>query len=601
MTNRPHSPNRSRVIAWCRHVRGRLLLLLLATALCQVCVAGVNVSVKVRGVKGELLNNVRAYLSLQQRKSDESLTARWVQLLHDDAPTEIRTALEPFGYYNVEVQGTLEQIDGRWLASYQVTLGEPVRVAIIDLQYTGEGADAAELAMAVQSFPLGIGDSLDHLAYENAKSGLVLAAEQLGYAKASPSYARVEVDPRANTAAINLIVDTGPRYYYGEVRFQQDILKQKLLQKTVTLKPGDPYIVDEVIAFQQGLQITDWASAVTVEPHFDQVEDGRVPMDVILEPSNRNRYSFGFGYETDVGPRLSARWIHRRINRAGHHSDVFLRLSPVRRTLRGAYFVPIRNPLTDRLSPSAQYEYEETSDTRRDTLDGEFAFIRRSMDDRRFYKAFLELRAEDYEVRDDPAVQTRLLSIGFSRRFTELDYALFPQRGQHLEFEVRAASSALVSDTSYLRLQVAGKYLLPLGENGRFKIHGEFGAAAVEFFEQYPTSLRYFAGGDTTIRGYDYKSLGPEDENGNVVGGKNLLVAGGEYNHRVKKHWLVAGFVDAGNAYNDSLDDIHVGAGAGFRWLMDFGSLRLDLAWPVSNDDLSLGDVILHLGFGAAL
>jgi translocation and assembly module TamA len=223
------------------------------------------------------------------------------------------------------------------------------------------------------------------------------------------------------------------------------------------------------------------------------------------------------------------------------------------------------------------------------------------MDDKRFYKGFLELRAEDYEVRDDPAVQTRLLSIGFARRFTELGFALFPQRGRHLDFEVRGASSALVSDTSYLRLQLGGKYLLPLGENGRFKFHGEFGASAVEFFEQYPTSLRYFAGGDTTIRGYAYKSLGPEDENGNVVGGKNLLVAGGEYNHRLMKHWVVAGFVDAGNAYNDSLDDIHVGAGVGFRWLMDFGSLRVDLAWPVSNDELNLGDVIIHLGFGTAL
>ena len=130
---------------------------------------------------------------------------------------------------------------------------------------------------------------------------------------------------------------------------------------------------------------------------------------------------------------------------------------------------------------------------------------------------------------------------------------------------------------------------------------GDFGFAEVEDFDLYPTSLRFFAGGDSSIRGYDFKSLGPEDENGNVIGGENLAVISAEYNHRVAPQWVVAAFVDGGNAYNDKLDDINVGTGFGFRWVQDFGSLRVDLAWPVSDDDVELGDVMLHLGFGAAL
>ncbi len=576
------------------------LLLFLAT-LCSHCLAEVDVTVQVRGVKGEKLANVRAFLSIEQRKSEKSLTERWLRLLHEDAPAEIKSALEPFGYYNVTVTSSLEPVNGSWTARYEITPGEPVRISHVDLLYTGEGAGAGELALAIQSFPLKNGDILDHLVYENGKSALVYAAAGLGYVQAKPSTARVEVDPYANTATIALEVDTGPRFYYGKVRFHQEFLKPELLERTVTLTPGDPYVTDDVIAYQQGLQISDWASVVTVEPHFDDAEDGRVPLDVSLQPSKRNRYSFGAGYETDVGPRVSARWVHRRINRAGHHSDVFVRLSAVRRTLGGTYFVPVRQPLTDRLATSAEYEYEETSDTRRDTLNGEFAFTRRSLDDRTFSKGFLELRSEDYQVRDDPTVETRLLSIGFARRYTELGFDLYPQRGRHYDFEIRGGSSAVVSDTSYARIQLGGKYLMALGDNGRIKMHGQLGAAAVEFFEQYPTSLRYFAGGDSTIRGFDYKSLGPVDDNGNVVGGKNLLVVGGEYNHRVKKHWVVAGFVDAGNAFNDSLDDVAVGAGVGFRWLMAFGSFRLDLAWPVSEEGWSAGDGIIHIGFGAAL
>ena len=123
----------------------------------------------------------------------------------------------------------------------------------------------------------------------------------------------------------------------------------------------------------------------------------------------------------------------------------------------------------------------------------------------------------------------------------------------------------------------------------------------MENFARYPTSLRFFAGGDSSIRGYDFKSLGPEDEEGNVVGGKNVLVLSGEYNHRIYPRWVVAGFVDGGNAFNDNLDEVHIGAGSGFRWLMDFGSLSIDLAWPVSNEEVSVSDVFFHLGFGAAL
>ena len=221
-------------------------------------------------------------------------------------------------------------------------------------------------------------------------------------------------------------------------------------------------------------------------------------------------------------------------------------------------------------------------DTRRDTLNGTVGFVRRSIDDRNFYKAFVELRSEEYEIRGQPSTQTDLLSIGFGQRFTELPQVAFPQRGRYLEYELRGASSELYSDTSYARLHITAKTLLPLGSNGRFRLVGDFGFAEVEDFDLYPTSLRFFAGGDSSIRGYSFKSLGPEDEDGNVIGGENLAVVSAEYDHRIAPQWVLAAFVDGGNAYNDKLDDINVGAGFGARWVMDFGSLRIDLAWPVS-------------------
>jgi translocation and assembly module TamA len=581
-------------------IRG-LWAVALLTLLVAADVGAKTVDVTITGVKGAQLENVRAHISLLQRQDEEELSDRWVRLLHEDAAREIRRALEPFGYYNVEVRSELEQEDGRWLASYTIERGEPVRISSLDLKYTGDGADMPKLVKKLDKFRLKVGDRLNHERYENAKARLIRSAENLGYVRAQAVDPEVLVDPKANTAAIKLTIDTGPRYFYGDVSFEQDFLDPALLERTVSLRPGDPYDLRDVITFQQGLQLTNWASVVNVAPDFDSAESGRVPITVTMEPIQPNRYSIGVGYETDVGPRISARWNQRLINSAGHQADAFIRLSPVLSTIRGAYYIPVNNPVTDRLSTSAEFEREITADTSRRTLNGEFAFIRRSIDDRNFYKAFLEYRDEVYEVGDEPTEDTRLLSLGFARRFTELKFTLFPQTGRSLEYEVRGATAAVLSDTSYARLRVAGKYLLPLGKEGRFRLAGEVGAAWVENFDKYPTSLRYFAGGDSSIRGYEYKSLGPFDENGNVTGGRNLLVLSGEYNHRIRKHWLLAGFVDAGNAFNESLDDVNVGAGVGFRWLMEFGSVRVDFAWPVSDEEVAFSDAMLHLGFGAAL
>ncbi|HFE48575.1 MAG TPA: outer membrane protein assembly factor, partial [Chromatiaceae bacterium] len=137
-------------------------------------------------------------------------------------------------------------------------------------------------------------------------------------------------------------------------------------------------------------------------------------------------------------------------------------------------------------------------------------------------------------------------------------------------------------------------------DNGRLDVNLAIGAAWVDDFDLYPNSLRYFAGGDGSVRGYTYKELGPKDDKGVVIGGRQMFVTSLEYDHRIAKNWALAVFVDAGNAYNDTLDKLFVGAGFGARWLAPFGALKLDFGWPVS-EDAGLGDFQFYIGFGATL
>ncbi|MEN8141208.1 MAG: BamA/TamA family outer membrane protein [Thermodesulfobacteriota bacterium] len=580
-----------------------LLLLLLLTLPASLS-ARELVRVKVGGVKGELRSNVLAVIDIQRYRFHKELSEEWLKRLHASAEEQIRQALIPFGYYGVEVRGSLTKKRLHWLASYEIRPGVPARVTSLDLAYEGEGKDEAALGAALAAFPLAVGDVLDHKRYEDGKYELLEAARRLGYAKAKAGLAKTLVSAEGRGARMALHIATGPKFYIGAINIEQDIIHPGLMADFVTIKSGDPLNTDDLLAFQQTLQLTDWAEVVAVVPLFDQVPEGgsQVPVQVTLTPSKRQRYQLGVGFETDVGPRFTARWTQRRINRHGHSSDLFLRLAQVRRTVSGSYFIPVVDPRTDRLAISNHYEYEETSDTRRNTLDAELGFIRQNRDNSLVRKLFGQYMVERFEIGAGPTTNSQILALGAVAGFTKVAENAFPQHGWQAGIDLRGGSDSLVSDTSFVRLDLRGKYLFPLGgDNGRVLLGCEVGRSWVSDFDLYPTSLRYFAGGDNSVRGFRYKSLGPVDEDGNVVGGENLLVASLEYNRRLTEKWVGAVFIDGGNAYNDELADLQLGSGLGVRWLFGFGSLKLDLAWPVSNDDLAVGDVRFHLAMGAVL
>ena len=562
--------------------------------------AGVPLEIKVQGVEGALKDNVLLHLDIVKQKDAEELSERWIKSLHEKAPEQIREALQPFGYYNPVVGSRLNEVEGKWIAAYQVDAGSQVLVENVDLGWEGPGADHPELQQALDEYPLEQGDPLVHELHESGKNTLLDEAFSVGYAKARITNSQVLVDPKKNSADIHMVLDSGPLYYFGEVRFKQDFLDPDLLEHYDTIERGAPYSHGALLEFQQNIIASNYAREVTIDPGFASAEEDKVPLDVIMKPVAPHKLAFGVGYETDIGPRGSVRWTDRLINRYGHHSEVYLKLAPKESLLSAQYFIPVRNPLTDRWVNAAYYEYEETPSTVSDTFLVETAFVRRNLDDTRFYKLFLDYSWESFTIGNDPSVETLLLIPGATIRFSEIDDGMYPVNGYFASADLRGAAESVLSDISFTRLYLKGRFLWGLGENGRLDVRGEIGTTWVSDFSKYPNSLRFFAGGDNSVRGYKYQSLGPENDDGDVVGGKHLLVGSVEYDHRVAEKWVIAGFIDAGDAYNEKPDSLYVGAGVGFRWLAPFGALRMDFAWPVSEHP-GASDMRIHLGFGATL
>ena len=476
-----------------------LILLLLFPALCM---AGVPLDVKVEGLRGELQDNVMLQLDIVKQKDKDELSVRWIKRLHEKAPQQIREALQPFGYYNPVIESDLNDVEGKWVARYRVEQGVPVVVSSTTIQWIGEGAENPRLVSAARNYPLSEGRRLIHDQHESGKSALLDTAFSVGYAKANITRSQVLVDVESNTAEVSIVVDTGALYYFGKVSFNQDFLDPDLLEHYNTIEKGEPYSHNALLEFQQNLIASNYAREVTLEPRFAQAQDSKVPLDVTMRPIAPHKLSFGLGYETDVGPRGSMRWTDRLINSSGHHSEVYMKLATKERLLSGQYYIPVRDPLTDRWVNSVNYEYEDTPTTVSDTFSVETAVVRQNLDDTRFYKLFLNYAWESFTISGEPEQRTLLFTVGGTTRFSRIDEDLFPQFGYLAFADLRGASDAVLSDTSFVRLHLKGRYIFGFGDNGRLDIRGEVGTTWVDDFNKYPSSLRYFAGGDSSVRGY---------------------------------------------------------------------------------------------------
>jgi outer membrane translocation and assembly module TamA len=269
-----------------------------------------KVRVELEGLDGAGEDNVLSVLGIAQVKDDAADEAA-VRRLHDRAPEQIAAALEPFGFYRVETRGELRQEKGGWIARYAVRPGPPIRLDEVTVEVVGEGAGGGEFREAVAAFALHEGEVLRHALYEQGKNRIAEAALDQGYLDGRFAEHGLVIDRVGYRATIRLRFDTGPRYYFGRVHFQQDILDSTFLRGYVTFHQGEPLDFDRLLLLQSSLSESPYFRSVEVRPAREDAVDQRVPIDVLLVPARRLRVQLGAGYGTDTGPQLQARPLSR--------------------------------------------------------------------------------------------------------------------------------------------------------------------------------------------------------------------------------------------------------------------------------------------------
>ena len=552
-------------------------------------------SLRIEGLEdGPLLVNVRNTLPPLQLGCDAP-AVRFVTYVRN-AEERARTALRALGHFNPRIESAVER-DAAACPEVvmRIESGPPTRIEAVDIVIDGPFEHETSAQRFFENLRLRVGDTLNQGDYDRARDDLINRARARGYLDARYSRRVLRVDTENNQAFVELTLQSGERYRFGTISAGQDILRPELITRLMPVAPGDPYSSDGLAGISSNLAASGYFSDVRVRPDIDRREDGEIPVDVLLTPRKRTGYEFRVGYGTDTGARLRADVDRRWMNRRGHTWRSGVGLSQRIQSLDTVYSIPMRDPLTDKLDFFARISREDNNNIVSDagTLGAQLSRTRNGWTQ----AVFSEYLFERSEYGGAGRQSSNFLLGGIRLGHRELDDPLFPTRGHSFNVKLQGAAEPLLSSTSLMQAHVKGALAWPLGRM-ILKGRGEFGSTWVGTFRELPKSLRFFAGGDNSVRGYGYESLGPRNANDQVVGGRHVLVVSGEAMMPVAgENVFGAIFVDSGNAFDSFKDmDLKTGAGVGVRYRSPIGMVRVDVAVPFNASSRSPR---LHLGIGA--
>jgi translocation and assembly module TamA len=585
--------------------------LLATAALClsaAAAQAAVVQRVDIRGLDEAMTGNVRLSLSLVEAIGKD-VSGRRMAYLVREAESETREALEPFGYYSPQVTVARDRDSGG--VTITVVPGEPVRVRDFKVEIEGEAGDDRYMNEELDSFVPARGAVFDSSLYEASKARITRRLAERGYFDADFLARRVEVTRAEHAADIDLRWNSGVRYDMGHVSFEQtpkQVIRPSLFDKLVYWDEGSYYHQGKLDRLRTSLVGLDYFSRVDIEPHPEQAVQGpggpsdkRVPVTVTLTPAKRSIYTAGLSYGTDSGPGVRLGVERRYLNSRGHKALGQVDWAQKRKTATLQYRVPAFAWLDGWYTASLQLADEQTDymDSRR----VEFVASRSGQVNRHLTAvASLHVLRERWAYTGDiehPGYRYGNFSYPSLRaEYIDADDRLYPRDALGGSLELRGAGEGILgSDAGFLQLHGRASWFKGLAPRDRLIVRGELGHTFTDTVVDLPPSLRFYAGGDRSIRGYDYREVGPRIGDFGL-GAKNVITASGEYEHYLNDSWGGAVFVDTGSAFDGRTPDWYTGVGVGVRWRSPVGPVRIDIAHGL---DDPRSPFTLNLNIGADL
>ncbi len=554
-----------------------------------------TVDIEIQGIRGfRAIRNTD--LNVQLINKEEMDGSERYQHLVSKA---VDRGLRVFGYYESSVRFERKQRQGkRDLLIAHVTPGEPTKIAGTDVQIEGEAAQDENFDALRKNLPKE-GVLVEHQTYDDYKTAISRLALNRGYFDGEFKISRLEISPETYQAWWRMLFDSGVRYHYGNITFSHSQIRDDYLNNILNIKSGDPYLMNNLSDLTSDFSSSNWFSSVLVQPNVNH-KSKTVDVEIILYPRKKNAMELGVGFSTDGGVHTQIGWTKPWINSRGHSFRTNLYLSAPKQTFEATYRMPLlKNPLNYYYDFSVGWESEKENDTNTRALT---LSALRYWNNVHGWQYFGGLRARyDSFTQADITDKTFLLypTVGFTR--TRLRGGSFATWGDVQKITFDVGNKVWLSETSFVKVQASSAWIRTYAENHRIVARAEVGYLHTKDIEKIPPALRFFAGGDRSVRGYGYKKIAPKNKNGKLVGGSRLLAGSLEYQYQVYPNWWAATFADSGLAANDyTTKELRYGAGIGVRWASPVGAIKFDIATPIRDKDNSK-NIQFYIGLGTEI
>lgn len=525
---------------------------------------------------------LRENLEIEKWRSDPRIDLSELRRLVREAPAEIETLLATEGYYTPAVTSRLDETPAGWVARFEVVPGEAARVADVEIAFSGAitaqqaGAKPDREALR-RSWKLPRGSVFRQADWEAAKRALLGQLLTESYPAAAIADSVATVDPKTREARLKVEVDSGPAFTFGPVEISG--LKrypESIVRNLSPIRPGDPYNQEKLVEFQTKLQGTGYFSSVEVMTETDPERSQGVPVKVAVTENPRKKLGFGVGFSTNTGQRGQITYEDANLRGRGWRLRSALRLESKVQFLGGEILLPVN----DRGYRDSVNAYTERSDISGQINNALGIGARRTWGGPQFERSLgLQYQREHTKIAGSADDNAQALVGNYSLTWRRVDDLISPTNGYFLNVQLGAAPTPLFTDTPFGRVYARGTGYFPIGRSTTAILRGEAGFVGARERRGIPQAFLFRTGGDQSVRGYAFQTLGVREGDA-VVGGRYLAVASAELVQWITPKYGVAVFYDAGNA-SDVLHEFRFaqGYGVGARWKSPVGPLAADFAY----------------------
>lgn len=520
------------------------------------------------------------HLEIYTSRDNPRMAADQLRFLVRRTPQQMRELLATEGYYSPAIDSSLQERQGAWIARFTVAPGDASRIARVELELRGAisgEARAAQLASMRQGWPLRESMVFRQTQWEQAKRSALqlLLTEQ--YPAAKIAFSEATVDPKTRQVSLQVVLDSGPAFSFGALEVS-GLARYPLsvVERLNAIAPGSVYSQSKLLQLQARLQDSRYFTDALVSADIDPARPERVPVKVQVVEAQSRKLGFGAGADTNTGARGQVEYQDLNFLDRAWRLASLLKLESKKQLLSGELQFPrTAGGYVDSVSALTERSDIEGETIRKYGLGAKRA--RLVGDTETAFGLQYQTEREDIAGAQGDSRQALVANYAWTRR--KVDNLLYPSDGLLLSAQVGVAAKALLSDRDFVHGHLKSTYYRSVGKRGGLILRAELGATLARSSQGIPSDFLFRAGGDQSVRGYAYQSLGVKSGDA-IVGGRYLGVASAEYVHWLAEKWGAAVFYDLGTAADDLryFKPVH-GYGAGARWRSPLGLLQLDLAY----------------------